>query len=57
MCAIISGRPVDRHVDEALLGEEPAIERARILDADTVHWHCSSLSRVQLFGLPRNDGT
>src|SRR6516162_550948 len=28
-----------------------------MLDADTVHWHCPSLSRVQPFGLPRNDGT
>ena len=57
---------VDRHADPALPVDLRAgnarlgvgrFDRDAMLDVDTVHWHCPSLSRVQPFGLPRNDGT
>ena len=57
---------VDRHADPALPVDLRAgnarlgvgrFDRDAMLGIDTVHWHCPSLSRVQPFGLPWNDGT
>jgi hypothetical protein len=49
------GRTVASSVDRS--SGVGRFERDAMLDVDTVHWHCPSLSGVQPFGLPRNDGT